>query len=114
MRLEIGKRQLLEVGKEVVPHVVLDVPRRANENAAHEEPEHAADQPDREEGEAVLDQLGARDAARQIVDRIPQHHRRRKADAVADDDAREAEREVAAITQDVTQQPSERRHVPSI
>ena len=82
VRLEIRQRQRLQVREEVVPHVVFDVARRADEDAAHEEPEDAADDADGEQQAAVDDQLGARDAPRQVVDGVPQHHRRGKRDAV--------------------------------
>ena len=49
VRLEVRQRQLLQVREEVVPHVVLDVPRRADQDAAHQEAEDAADEADRNE-----------------------------------------------------------------
>ena len=39
MRLEIAERQLLQVREEIVPEVVLDVARHADDDAAHEKPE---------------------------------------------------------------------------
>ena len=47
------ERQLLQMREEVVPHVVLDVAGGADQNPAHEEPEHAADQADRQQERAV-------------------------------------------------------------
>ena len=114
VRLEIRERQRLQVREEVVAHVVLDVPRRADQDAAHEEPEHAADQADGEQQAAVLHQLGAGDAAGQIVDRVAEHPRRATGDAGRDDDAGEAEQEVAAVAENVAQQPAGGSHVSSI
>ena len=79
---KIRERQRLQVREEVVPHVVLDVARRADENAPHQEPEHAADEADGEQQRAVAEELRARDAARQVVDGVAQHHRRHERDAV--------------------------------
>ena len=104
MGLKIRQRQLLQVREEVVPHVVLDVARRADQDPAHEEPEDAADEADGEQEAAVLDELRARDAARQIVDREAQHARCGEPDAGRDDDAAEAEEKIAPIAKNVSQQ----------
>ncbi len=50
VRLEVRRAAAVsQMREEVVAHVVLDVPRRADEDAAHEEAEDAADQADAEQ-----------------------------------------------------------------
>ncbi len=100
VRLEIGERQPLEMREEVVAHVVLDVPRRADENPAHQEAEDAADQADAEQGRAVQRQLRAGHPRGQVVDGVLQHPGRGQRDAGGSDDAGEPEEEVAPIGPD--------------
>ena len=65
------ERQRLQVREEVVPHVVLDVARGADEDAAHQEPEDAADQADAEQQRRRSATSFARvTPARQVVDRV--------------------------------------------
>ena len=99
MRLEVGQRQLLQVREEVVPHVVLDVARRADEDPALQEQEHAADQADGEQQRAVGGELAAGDPAGQIVDGEAEHRRPGERHRPGDDDAGEAEGELAAIAE---------------
>ena len=46
-------------------------PRRADDDAAHQEPEHGASEGDGEQGRRVDDQLAAGDPGRQVVDGVP-------------------------------------------
>ena len=110
MRLVIGERQLLEVRVEIVAHVVFDVPRRADQDAAHQKPEQAAHDADGEQERPVLDELGPGDAARQVVDRVTQDHRRGERHGLGADHADEADQEIAAVAYDVAEQSSKRRH----
>ena len=108
MRLEVRQRQPLQLREEVVAHVVLDVPRRADDDPAHQEAEHAADQADGEQGRAVQRQLGARHAERQVVDGVLQHPRTGERNRGRSDDAREPEEEIATVGPNVPEQTPER------
>ena len=70
MPLEKGRRQPLQMGEEVVPEVVLDVPRGSGENPAHEEAEYPAHHADADEQGPVPGQFPARDPEREVVDRL--------------------------------------------
>ena len=61
VRLEVRERQPLQMREEVVAHVVLDVARGADQDAARQKQKHAADEADGEQEDAVPEQLGARD-----------------------------------------------------
>ena len=102
-RLEVGDRHLLELREEVVAHVVLDIARRPDEDAAHEEPEDAAADADAEQGGAVQRQLLAGDPGREVVDRMPQYPGRGERDSGGSYDAGEPEEEVATIGPDVAE-----------
>ena len=114
MGLKIRKRQLLEVSKEVVPHVVLDVAGGADQDAPHQKAEESADEADGQKQERVLDQFGAGDAAREIVNRVPEYDRRGQRHALSNDDAQEPEKEGLAVAKRVTQQAPEGGHRGSI
>ena len=75
--------------EEVVPHVVLDVARRADQNAARPEAEDAAHQSYCEQLARVEHQLGAGHFGRQIVDGVSQHERRHERNGGGDDRADE-------------------------
>src|ERR1700692_4476927 len=100
--------------EEIVPQVVLDVARGADENPARPEAAVAGNEANREQDAAVCGQLSAGDAARQVVDRVAKYHRRREGDRSRDDDATEAEQEVVAVPKGIAEQTAKRRHVTSI
>src|SRR6266540_1796505 len=110
MLLEVRQRQLLQVREEVVPHVVFDVARRADEDAALQEQEEPSDQADGEQQQAVFGQLRAGDASLKVVNREAEHQRRRQRDGARADDAHQAEEEGAPIPLDIREQAANRRH----
>src|SRR5262249_59969227 len=114
MRLEIAERQLLEMREEVVAHVVFDIPRGADEDPAHQEAEHAADEADCQKSEPILDELGSGNAAGQVIDRVSENQWRDERDALRADDADEPDQEVAPIAENVGQETAKGRHSPSI
>ena len=110
MRLEVRQRQRLQVREEVVPHVVLDVAGRPDENSPLKKEEHPSDQPDGEQQRAVRGQLAAGDPARQIVDGEAEDGRPRQRHGPGDDHAGETEAEFPPIADDVLEKPADRRH----
>ena len=90
MRLEVRDRQRLQAGKEIVAYVVLDVPGRADEDAAHQEPEDAAENADDEQHPAVHRKLPGGHTCRQIVHRVLEDRRRGEGNAGGDDYAANA------------------------
>ena len=93
-RLVVAERHLLQPREEVVPDVVLDVARRADDDPAHQEAEDGAHARDAEEQRGVDRELLPRHAAGQIVDRELQHPRRQQLERGREDDADEPEEEL--------------------
>ena len=114
MDLEVRERQFLQMGEEVVPHVVLDMARRADQNATLQEAEHAADDADGEEQGAVLEEFGPRHARREVVDRITEHDRRRERDGGRGHDRGQAEQELAAVRACVGNQSPDGSHQTAV
>ena len=83
---------------------VLDVAGRADEDPAHQEAEHSADEADGEQGQSVQGELVPRHPERQVVDGVLQHPRTGEGDPGRSDDAAEPEEEVATIGPDVPEQ----------
>jgi hypothetical protein len=99
--LEVGERQPLQVGEEVVPHVVLEMPRGADQDPARPEAEQAADDADAEQGGAVGQQLGPGDPRCQVVDCRPQNEGRCQGDAGGDKGTDQTQGEGPAVTEDI-------------
>ena len=89
------------MAEEVVPQVVFDVARDADDDPPHQEAEDAADDGEAEQQQGVVGQLAARDPRGEIVDRVLQHPRRQLLDAGGRDDAQEADSEGAAVAGEV-------------
>src|SRR5262245_4414612 len=97
--------------EEVVPHVVFDVPGRADQDAAHQESEHPANEPDGQKRRTIGKQLGARHSASQVVDRELQDLRRGQCDALCDDRAGKTGRKCSAISRDIHEKPAKGTHL---
>ena len=108
----VEERQLepLQRGEEVVAKVVLDVARRADDDAAHQEAEHAADRGQRQQRDRIQPDLRRGDVRGQVVNRVFQNPWARQGDGGRGDHTRETEEEGTAIPGHVTQQPTDRRH----
>ncbi len=111
MGLEIGGRQLLQMREEVVPHVVFDIAGRPDEKPSHQEPEHAADQADSQQQDAVLQQLCARDAPGQIVNGVLENLRRSEGHGLSHDGTREPERKRTPVSAHIAEEPAKGAHL---
>src|SRR6476620_9600397 len=89
--------------EEIVPHVVLDVARDTGQDAAHQEAEHAADDADAQQQRSPSSELSHGHTDSQIVDGVLQDARRRQPHTRRDDDAPEADEELAAVPFDVAE-----------
>jgi hypothetical protein len=96
------------VREEVVPDVVLDVARRRDDDAPHQEQEQAADQGDAEQQAGVHQELALGDGLVQIVDRVLQDPGAEQLERGGGDDADETDDERAPVTIDVRQEPAGR------
>ena len=108
-RLIVRERHLLQPGEEGVAQVVFDLPRGADEDAAHQEAEGAADERDRQQQRRVHRELPARHAGIEIVDCVLQHPGRQQLNRRRHDDAGQAEKERSLVPQEEREQTGERR-----
>ena len=100
-RVEIGGRERLQPREEVVAQVVLEVPRHADDDAAHQEAEAAPDERQREDEARVGAQLRAGHALRQVVDGVLEHPGRRQRGDGRERRAGQPQRESAPVAQHV-------------
>ena len=107
-RLVVGERHLLQPREERVADVVLDVARGADEDVPHQVAEHRADAGDAEQHARVEGELAPGHAGGQIIDGELEDPRREQLDRGGDDDADEAQDELAAVFQEKREQPAER------
>ena len=75
MFLKIRGGQPLEVGEKVVPNVVLEMTRGADQDPSHQEAEQPSGHPNQQEQCAILDELRPGHTLGQIVDRVLQNNR---------------------------------------
>src|SRR6266581_4114716 len=114
MCLEVRQRKRLQVREEVVPHVVFDIARSADEDAALQEEKQSADDADCEEQRGIHRQLPSRDAPVQIVDRIAEDQRRSERDGARADHTDEAEEKRTAVAEHVSEKTPKGGHDLSI
>ena len=112
MVLEVREVQPLKRGKEIVPKVVLEVARGANDDAPHEEPEDAAGRREHEQQDTVPADLVERQPLAQIVDGELQHPRSTGGDGRCHNDAHESRDKSSAITCQVHDQATFGGHLP--
>ena len=97
--LVVAEGHLLEAGEEVVPDVVLDVARGADDHAAHQVPEHCADARHGEDDPGVAKQFADGHTGGQIVDRVFQHPRRQQLDGAGDENEQQSECELTTVVE---------------
>ena len=91
--LEVAQVHALERGEEIVAEVVLEIARRADDDAAHQEAEEAAHHGQQEQRDGILTDLAERQRALEVVDGILEKPRPRQREHVGDNDTGEAEQE---------------------
>ena len=101
VRVEIGGRERLQPREEVVAQVVFEVPRNADDDAPHQEAEHAPDERQAEDEARVRAEFRAGHALRQVVDGVFEHPRRGEGGDGRQCCARQPQRKPASVTQHV-------------
>jgi hypothetical protein len=110
MFVEVAEMLALELREEVVSEVVLELPGRPDDHAAHQEPEDSADRGEPEQNGRVPPKLIGRHLRGEIVDRVFEDPRSGERDRGHDDDTGEPAEKRATVPQHVPQQPPRRGH----
>src|SRR5450755_1231903 len=98
---------------EVVAHVELDPPRRADDDPALQIEEQPLERCRADEKEAVADKHRARDRFRQLVDGVADDHRLEQRENRRADDAQRAHRQRDFVQLEVMKKTSDRGHAHS-
>src|SRR5687768_9051222 len=112
--LEVREIEALEMRKELVPQVVLDAAGSADDDAAHEEPEHSRYGSQAENRHRIEAHLGRVNTDCEVVHCELQQPRTGHSDRGCRGTAQQPECELAVIPPHVTQQPAARGHPLSI